>query len=873
MVKFKILLIVTLLLVLSKLKGQEDLSLTKPVFVVPNFHPVSCGWLVDFSVERNYCANSYFAHLDRVNRNPDYSFVISEVNNMIAMLNFQPKRFEELMRRIKEGRVEAVNGMFFELSPNLSGGEAIVRMGVNGIRWQEQILGVRPRFNWLIDVTRMNEQMAQISAGLGFEAQVYCRNNISNNLVHWAKSPDGTKLMSVVGNHYISNEWRTAQETGKLLPDSMLMTNAKLVKDGVILNIENKEVTIPEWSPYLVLQGLSDYSLPPDDEKYPSSVINQWLRLYPNSTMRVTTFSEYFDQIKPEVFSQSKEIPEIRGGWPYRYNGFWAANQRVKKRYRAAEHKLQSSEMLATISSFDSNRMYPSNDLYNAWLLLHLNTDRNTIWGAAGGMVFKSEKSWDVNDRFNWISEKLDSLNTGVLGNGNAKYLSWFNPVNRYRNDPQYVSLPKGKTIDGIPSQIVGDKLLCLPEMNSTSIGSINITDGEPSKTTKVKLPRLIRNDYYEIEIDPISGEINKICLRDSGKEILGKGGNIIIAEHAQGNKRICEHLPDRNERIEYASTRGKRASIEVERGDVAVLIKIVSSLFAKEYVTQVITVYNESPRIDFDLWLNDIPDHTLVSAVFPTNSPIKHIRRGIPFGFVEGSDPKPTKEFPSNVSGINPAIRWSDYSLENGTGFAILDRGVTGREHQGSEPRLLLTVTANKYYSYESNWLSGRGHYHFQYALMGYEKSKEVNNIARMAWEYNSQPIFNFSETSIESKPFFISSNNIILHSVHRVEDEVEFRFAECADRKGKVEFEIDLPNKEGRITNFLGKGDDVIYSDGKIFSMNVRPQQIVTVRVKSNDFVEKVIPLTDWTPLVPEGERAYLNKYDKSWVGHPPR
>ena len=26
----------------------------------------SCGWLTDFSTERNYCAYSYLAHLDRV---------------------------------------------------------------------------------------------------------------------------------------------------------------------------------------------------------------------------------------------------------------------------------------------------------------------------------------------------------------------------------------------------------------------------------------------------------------------------------------------------------------------------------------------------------------------------------------------------------------------------------------------------------------------------------------------------------------------------------------------------------------------------------------------------------------------------------------
>ena len=44
------------------------------VFVVPNFHPASCGWLTDFSTERNYCAYSYLDHLDRVRDDPNYAF-------------------------------------------------------------------------------------------------------------------------------------------------------------------------------------------------------------------------------------------------------------------------------------------------------------------------------------------------------------------------------------------------------------------------------------------------------------------------------------------------------------------------------------------------------------------------------------------------------------------------------------------------------------------------------------------------------------------------------------------------------------------------------------------------------------------------------
>jgi hypothetical protein len=92
--------------------GAPAVSAKRKVYLVPNFHPASCGWLTTFSKERVYCANSYLDHLDRVRDDPRYQFVMSEVNNIIAIMNFQPERLPELKQRVAEKRVELVNGFF-----------------------------------------------------------------------------------------------------------------------------------------------------------------------------------------------------------------------------------------------------------------------------------------------------------------------------------------------------------------------------------------------------------------------------------------------------------------------------------------------------------------------------------------------------------------------------------------------------------------------------------------------------------------------------------------------------------------------------------------------------------------------------------------
>src|SRR5271169_3471057 len=171
-------------------------SSRQTAFIVPKFHPASCGWLTNFSKERVYCANSYLDHLDRVRDDPRYAVVLSEVNNLIAIMNFQPGRVDEIRRALRGGRVELVNGFFLESTINLSGGEALVRLGVEGLRWQRQVFGVRPRFAWTIDVCGTHDQMAQIASGLGLEAMVYTRKNPTGSAIHWAESPDGSRVLA-----------------------------------------------------------------------------------------------------------------------------------------------------------------------------------------------------------------------------------------------------------------------------------------------------------------------------------------------------------------------------------------------------------------------------------------------------------------------------------------------------------------------------------------------------------------------------------------------------------------------------------------------------------------------------------------------------
>ncbi|MFO7973482.1 MAG: hypothetical protein R6V12_02470, partial [Candidatus Hydrogenedentota bacterium] len=296
------------------------------VFVVPNFHPASCGWLTDFSHERVYCANSYLDHLDRVAADDAYAFVISEVNTMIAIGNFTPARFEELKERLAEGRVEAVNAFFLEPTVCLSGGEALVKQGVEGLRWQEQVLGVRPRHCWMIDVTGMHEQMFQIAAGLGLDTFVHCRMNNSGSTMYWGQSPDGSRILTVSPGHY--NQWPELFRTTEALKEKeleKLIDNARSRERRTSL-ADVPTMRTPGGAPTLVLAGSGDYSLAPLYEPYPREFLEQWQEAAPGFPLRFSTFGAYVDTVRPGIKSGDISIPTVTSGWNFTYYGFWIQN-------------------------------------------------------------------------------------------------------------------------------------------------------------------------------------------------------------------------------------------------------------------------------------------------------------------------------------------------------------------------------------------------------------------------------------------------------------------------------------------------------------------------------------------------------------------
>ncbi|MBM4093446.1 MAG: hypothetical protein FJ276_29155 [Planctomycetes bacterium] len=795
----------------------------RPVYVVPNFHPASCGWLTDWSTERNYCANSYFDHLDRVRDDANYSFALSECNNLIAMLNFRPDRIPELKQRLREGRVELCNAFFLEPTINLSGGEALVKCGVEGLRWQQAIFGVRPRLAWMIDVTGMHEQMAQISAGLGLDGFAYCRHNPTGYAIHWAESPDGTRSLAIAPGRYAdwspvftSSVSLTEKQLAELRADLQFRADPRpLTLEEIAKNAKpsgGEPRRAPLGAPLLLFGGSADYSLAPFYRPYPTEFLQQFKKVAPEFDVQFATSSKYLDAILPGIKSGAIQLPVMRGGTMFNYNAFWIQNPRVKSWFRRCEHQLQAAEMLATAASLRGQFEYPAQAFHHAWLLMCLNMDRNTLWGAAGGMVFENERSWDAQDRFEWVEQTASDIATRA-----ARSLS------------------------------------------------LAVAASEPAATNEISLPGTIQTKFYSAKLDPASGAL--VSLELGNRELLGGPANVIVAE--QPKQKIgfsADHMVDRPDRNRLADSNQSAPRLSVRASDTETVVEAESSFIGGGRLRRTMTFHRDDPRIDFETELNDIPDKTVVVAEFPLAAPVREVRRGIPYGFAHGEWTTTNAALPGFVKGITPAVRWSHYQMAS-AGVALLDQGLTGREITDNTPIIHLYHANDTYRGHANSWLSGTGRHVLRYAFVPHTGDFTTVRIAKAAWDYNNPTDL----PAIKTEEFLKTSDNIIVEALRRETGEIELRLVECLGRAGTAQVTLRLPHLDAALTDMLG-GNRQLLPGGPGYQFPIRPQQIVTMRFKTATVVPDVKPLTEWDELVPEQKRETLRRYQPDVKGHPP-
>ncbi len=842
------------------------------VHIVPNTHGTIGGWLVDFDTERNYVLNNYLEHLDLAARSPLYRFVWSETPNLISLFELEPQREATLRKLVRSGNVELVNAFFLESDVTLAGGETLAQLGIEGIRWYEQVFGMRPRFAWAIDITGAHRQLPQVVQKLGLDAVVFTRNNPSGRTAFWWRAPDGSRALAVTAPHYMEmRELFLALDPRD--PKAMEATRRA---------IEERLLYSPSPRLALFIAGASDYSLPPAMGARIEEFQHAWGEKHPDIEIRFSTMAQYLEGLREEI-RRGAQLSEYSGDTAFCFNGFWSDMPGVKRAFRRTETLMQAAEMSAASASLRRALSYPSRALHEARLLLLMNTDRNTIWGAAAGSVFRSREHWDTWDRFEGAQTRLAQVLKEALGSrgGGPVLLS---SVNWERDDPFDVRLPEGKTLAGAQCVAgVADPATarCRLKLPAAQAAAVKLAAGSPAAMESMKPPAEIRTRYYTARIDLNTGELSALFSR-SGKALLAQGGGRVQLEEPP--EKIAKVAADFMAPAKQRRLLPACAAAAAVRGWQNPLASVIESVqdCRDARVTRHIWFYHDYPRIDFDISLELRRSDVLATADFPFAGRVDRRTRGIPFGFSEGPpgedwlQPQPyflARSSEHHLFGysaaVMPALGWSDYRLASGGGLTVVEDGLPMHEFAPDRLKLGLVNAVSSYRGLPNEELRGLGTHRFRFGLIPHEGDWRAVEAPKRAREFSSPPLL--FERGEALPPLLRTSDNLILEALRREGGDLEARLVEWRGEPGMAWAEMLAPHKSARRTNLLGEEAQPL-AGGPRYRFAVMPQEIVTLRLALDSRVEAPAPLRTWALLVPEAKREGLKLRIRE-KGHPPR
>ena len=325
-------------------------------------------------------------HLDAARSDPDYKFVLAEIDYLKPYFDAHPEDRADLRTLMAEGRIEIVGGNYNEPNTNLTCAESTIRNAIYGIGHQRDVLGGDPHSAWMLDAFGFDPGYPGLMAAAGLTSSAWARGpfhqwgprrTVGDNTrmqfpteFEWL-SPDGHGLLtSYMANHYGAG-WGIHQAPDLAAAQAealgQLATLAPVAATrNVLLPVGADHVIPARWATALHRDFAARYTWPRCVTALPR---------------------EFFAAVRAEA--EQRDIwltPQTRDMNPV-YPGKDVSYIDTKQAQRAAEVATLDGERLATLAWL-AGAGYPAASLDKAWRQLAFGAHHDAITGTESDQVY-----------------------------------------------------------------------------------------------------------------------------------------------------------------------------------------------------------------------------------------------------------------------------------------------------------------------------------------------------------------------------------------------------------------------------------------------------------------------------------------------------
>ncbi len=325
-------------------------------------------------------------HLEEARRDPDYKFVLAEIDYLKPHFDAHPEDRADLLAFIKAGRVEIVGGSYNEPNTNLTGAESTIRNAAFGLAYQREVLGADPSTAWMLDAFGLDPAYPGLMAAAGMAESAWARGpfhqwgpqrTVGDNRrmqfpseFEWLSPDGGSLLTSYMANHYGAG-WVT--HTAGSLEAAEQAAHEQFRQLAPVAATRN-----------VLLPVGADHVIP---SRWATGIHRDWNSRYVWPRFVTALPSEFFAAVRKDAAERDIWIsPQTRDMNPV-YTGKDVSYTDTKQAQRAAEVAVADGERLATLAWL-AGAPYPAASLDKAWRQLVFGAHHDAITGTEGDQVY-----------------------------------------------------------------------------------------------------------------------------------------------------------------------------------------------------------------------------------------------------------------------------------------------------------------------------------------------------------------------------------------------------------------------------------------------------------------------------------------------------
>jgi len=782
---------------------------------------IDVAWLWPYRETKRKCSRTFSTVLRLMEQYPEFIFSQSQAQLYEFTKANYPSVYEEIKQRVKEGRWDVTGSMWVEADCNLCSGESLIRQVLVGKNFYKDEFGIDTDVLWLPDVFGYAAALPQIlkKAGVNYFSTIKINwsqlNGFPYTTFYW-QGIDGTEILS----HFPpTTDYNAFPEPRKLHQQVR----------------EFKEKDRSDWS--LLSIGWGDGGGGPENRHMEFVRREQDLEGLPRTKfMRTSQFFHLIDGFE----DYPKWVGEL---YLELHRGTYTTQGHNKRFNRQCEFLYRDAELWGSVAA-PMGLPYPREELLVNWKDILLNQFHDVIPGSSVREVYE-----DTDEMY----PKIIAFGDGVVASaqqkiaenidttGEGQPMVVFNTLPWERSDIQYLEASDAGQCsvldangEAVPVQTCGKGRIAFsaaaPSMGYSTYRLVNKAPGKFANEIKVTKNKL-ENQFYKIELDN-KGVIKSLVEKSTGREVLPAGERANLFQ-------LFENKPNDNDAWDIDMFYEDKwdditdlSGIEViEAGPVLGAVEM-ERRFSKSTIKQKMIIYADSPRIDFETWVDWHEDYKVLKTAFPVDVNAAKARYEIQFGNIE----RPTHTNTSwDVARFEVAAhKWADLS-EQDFGVTLMNDCKYGHHTKGNVMRLTL-LTSQK----DPDYAADMGEHVFTYSLMPHAGTYIEANTVREAYGLNVPMRTALVKPSKGSLPkvksfFAVDAENVILETVKKAEKEEAtiLRFYECHNQRASVTVKIDVPFAKVYECDLMEASiAEMKAADGAI-SFDMKPFEIKTIKL----------------------------------------